>query len=45
MTHKIRWNAEGWHVETMIGTILVASVVLDTYCEALVAYVTLTDGH
>lgn len=37
MTHSIRWNAQGWMVVTMLGTMVLAMVVLGSYGEALTA--------
>jgi hypothetical protein len=35
MTHQIRWSAQGWHVVTLLGSMVLATTLLCSYAEAL----------
>ena len=36
MTHQIEWSAEGWVVVTLLGALVVAASLEDSYADAVV---------
>ncbi len=36
MTHQIKWSAKGWMVVTLLGSMLVAAELEDSYADALI---------
>lgn len=37
MTHTIRWSRVGWAVVTTIGGMVIATIVADTFADAVLA--------
>lgn len=45
MTHSIKWNKQGWHVVTTLGSLVLATILLDSYADALRAMAALSGGR